>query len=90
MEISRSIVVRNGHPVGFQRNSDVTLSMRQAAALVEINTALASAGYDARHNQRLCREELSVRQTVLRLNPHNSLGRWPKAPYRRAMQGHFV
>ena len=63
--------------------------MRQAAALARIDTALSDAGYDAEHNHRLCREELGVRQTVIHLNPRNTEGRWPKAPYRRAMQERF-
>ena len=89
MEVSKIIVVRNGHPVGFQRNPDVIPAMRQAAALVEIDTALTCAGYDAGHNHRLCRREMSVRQTVIRLNPRNTVGRWPKTPNRRAMLEHF-
>lgn len=72
-----------------QDSPDFSPAMRQAAALAGIDTALADAGYDAEHNHRLCREELGVRQTVIRLNPRNTGQRWPKTPYRRAMCGHF-
>lgn len=72
-----------------QDSPGFTPAMRQAAALARIDTALADAGYDAEHNHRLCREELSVRRTVIRLNPRNAAGRWPKTPYRRAMRKHF-
>lgn len=63
--------------------------MRQAAALIRIDTALGDAGYDAEHNHRLCREDLGVRQTVIRLNHRNTGRRWPKTPYRRAMRHRF-
>jgi hypothetical protein len=64
-------------------------AMRQAAGLVAIDTALGDAGYDAEHNHRLCRKELGVRRTVIRLNPLNTGRRWPKAPYRPAMRKRF-
>ena len=48
-----------------------------------------SSCYDAEHNHRLCREDLGVRQTVIRLNRRNTGCRWPKTPYRRAMQHRF-
>ena len=63
--------------------------MRQAARLVPIDTALGDAGYDAEHNHRLCREDLGVRQTVIRLNRRNTGRRWPKTPYRRSMRRRF-
>jgi transposase len=69
-----------------QASPDFSPAMRQAAALARIDTALADAGYDAEHNHRLCRDELSVRQTVIRLNPRNTGARSPKTPYRRAMR----
>ena len=56
--------------------------------VVAIDTVLADAGYDAEHNHRLCREDLGVRRTVIRLNRRNTGRRWPKAPYRRAMPAH--
>jgi hypothetical protein len=60
--------------------------VRQAAALLALDTALADAGYDAEHNHRLCREELGMRRSVIALNPRNTGRRWPKTPYRRAMR----
>ena len=72
-----------------QDSPDFTPAMCQAAGLVHVDTALGDAGYDAEHNHRLCREELGVRQTVIRLNRRNTGRRWPKTPYRRAMRRHF-
>ena len=63
--------------------------MRQAAALLPLDTALADAAYDAEHNHRLCREDLGIRDTAIPLNPRNTGRRWPKAPYRRAMRRRF-
>jgi hypothetical protein len=45
--------------------------MRQAATLINFDTALADAGYDAEHNHRLCREELGLRRSVIALSPHH-------------------
>jgi transposase len=72
-----------------QDSPDFTPAMCQAAGLVHVDTALGDAGYDAEHNHRLCREDLGVRQTVIRLNRRNTGRRWPKTPYRRAMRRHF-
>ena len=72
-----------------QDSPDFAPAMRQAAEHVAIDTALADAGYDAEHNHRLCREELGVRRTVIRLNRRNTGRRWPKTPYRRAMRERF-
>ena len=69
-----------------QDSPDFAPAMRQAAALVALDTALADAGYDAEHNHRLRREELGVRRSVIALNPRNTGRRWPKTPYRRAMR----
>jgi hypothetical protein len=72
-----------------QASPDFTPAMRQAAALIRIDTVLGDAGYDAEHNHRLCRAGLGVRQTVIRLNRRNTGRRWPKTPYRRAMRHRF-
>ena len=72
-----------------QDSPDFAPAMRQAARLVAIDTALGDAGYDAEHNHRLCRDELGVRRTVIRLNRRNTGRRWPKTPYRRAMRRRF-
>ncbi|MFC7736522.1 transposase [Roseomonas sp. GCM10028921] len=72
-----------------QDSPDFTPAMPQAAGLGQIDTVLGDVGYDAEHNHRLCREDLSVRQTVIRLNRRNTGRRWPKTPYRRAMRRRF-
>ncbi len=72
-----------------QDSPDFAPAMRQAAALVRINITLGDAGYDAEQNHRLCREDLGVQQTVIRLNRRNTGRRWPKTPYRRAMRHRF-
>jgi transposase len=72
-----------------QDSPDFTPAMRQAAALLQFETALADAGYDGEHNHRLCREELGVRHTVIKLNPRNRGRRWPKERYRREMRRAF-
>ena len=46
-----------------QDSPDFAPALRQAAALVALDTALADAGYDAEHNHRLCREELGMRRS---------------------------
>jgi hypothetical protein len=55
-----------------QDSPDFAPAMRQAAALLALDTALADAGYDAEHNHRLCREELGLRRSVIALNPRNT------------------
>jgi transposase len=72
-----------------QDSPDFAPAMRQAADLVAIDAVLADAGYDAEHNHRLCREELSVQRTVIRLNRRDTGRRWPETPYRRAMRRRF-
>ncbi|WP_135468027.1 transposase [Crenalkalicoccus roseus] len=72
-----------------QDSPDFTPAMRQAGALIAVDAVLGDAGYDAEHNHRLCREELGVRQTVIRLNRRNTGRRWPKTPHRRAMRKRF-
>ena len=72
-----------------QDSPDFIPAVRQAAALVAFDTALADAGYDAEHNHRFCREELGMRQTVIALNRRNAGDRRPNAPYRRAMHRDF-
>ncbi len=88
---ARSRLILGAAPgVGPSQDSpDSAPAMRQAAGLVAIDTALADAGYDAEHNHRLCREDLGVRRTVIRLNRRNTGRRWPKTPYRRAMRKRF-
>ena len=72
-----------------QDSPDFTPAVRQVAALLALDTALADAGYDAEHNHRLCREECGMRHSVIALNPRNTGRRWPKTLYRRAMRRQF-
>ena len=72
-----------------QDSPDFTPAMRQACALVALDTVLADAAYDAEHNHRLCREVLGVRQSVIRLTPRSHGRRWPTPPYRRALRRAF-
>jgi transposase len=68
---------------------DFTPALRQAAALMDLGTVLADAGYDAEHNHRLCRDDLGIGRSVIALNRRNTGRRWPKTPYRRALRQHF-
>ncbi len=63
--------------------------MRQTASILVFGTVLADAGYDAEHNHRLCREEMSVTRSVIALNRRNTGRRWPKTIYRRALRRRF-
>jgi hypothetical protein len=72
-----------------QDSPEFTPAMRQAAGVLAIDAVLADAGYDGEHNHRLCREELGVRQTVIKLNPRNRGRRWPHGRYRREMRRAF-
>jgi hypothetical protein len=72
-----------------QDSPDFTPALRQAAALMDLGTVLADAGYDAEHNHRLCRDDLGIGRSVIALNRRNAGRRWPKTPYRRAPRQHF-
>ena len=72
-----------------QDSPDFTPALRQAAALLALDTVLADAAYDAEHNHRLCREELGIRSSIIPLNPRNRGRRWPTTAYRRALRRHF-
>lgn len=72
-----------------QDSPDFIPAMRQAAEHVPLHTVLGDAGYDAEHNYRLCREELGVARTLIRLSRRNTGRYWPKTPYRRAMRHRF-
>jgi hypothetical protein len=63
-------------------------AVRQARQFVRFKRMLADAGYDGEHNHRLCREELSIKETVIALNKRRSR-KWPRSPYRRLMKEHF-
>jgi Transposase DDE domain len=72
-----------------QDSPDFIPAMRQAAALIAFDTALADAGYHAEHNHRLCRDELGLCQAVIALNPRNAGDRSPSGVYRRALWENF-
>lgn len=72
-----------------QDSPDFTPAMRQAVALLALDTVVADAAYDAEHHHRLCREELGLRQSIVPLNARNSGRRWPRTPYRRALRHRF-
>lgn len=72
-----------------QDSPDFTPAMRQAVALLALDTVVADAAYDAEHNHRLCREELGLRQSIFPLNARNTGRRWPRTPYRRALRHRF-
>jgi transposase len=57
--------------------------------VLAIHRLLADAGYDAEHNHALCREQLGIRSTVIRVNPRRYGRRWPKTHYRRQMRRRF-
>jgi hypothetical protein len=63
--------------------------VRQAAAALRPRRVLADRGYDAEHNHALCRRELGVRTTAIRLNKRNHGRKWPKTKYRRQMRRRF-
>lgn len=61
----------------------------QAASLQPIEQILGDKGYDAEHNHRLCREQLSIPSTIIAIRRKSKLSRdrsWPTTPYRREMK----
>jgi hypothetical protein len=80
---------------------DFTPVVRQAVALWQaarhavpaqvrrLHALVADAGYDAEAAHVLCREELGVRTTAIRLNRRRTSRRWPKTRYRRALRRRF-
>jgi transposase len=67
---------------------DLPPALRQAAALLPIDTLLGDAAYDAEPHHQLCRDTLGIPHSVLALNSRGSR-RWPKTPYRRALRRAF-
>jgi hypothetical protein len=57
--------------------------------VLAIHRLLADAAYDAEHNHALCRQELGIRSTAIRLNPRSTGRKWPKSHYRRQMKRRF-
>lgn len=62
--------------------------LRQAAACVPVDTALADAAYDSEANHATPRNELGVRSTVIALNRRGTR-KWPPTKYRRQMVRRF-
>ena len=60
----------------------------QAVRLLRLRTVVADAGFDGEPNHVVCREQLGVPQTVIRLNKRHGR-RWPKTRYRRALRRRF-
>lgn len=88
--VASHLIVGAAPGVGPSQNSpDFIPAMRQAAALIAFDTALADAGYDAEHNHRLRRDELGLCQAVIALNPRNAGDRSPAEVYRRALWENF-
>ena len=79
-----------------QDSPDFAPAMRQAAALLApqpfaaaLGDAGYDAGYDAEPNHRLCREELGIPRTAIKINRRRTGARWPPTPYRREMRRAF-
>jgi hypothetical protein len=69
--------------------TDFAPVLRQATALLALDTVLADRAYDGEGAHRLCRETLGLRQCVIPINRRNRGRRWPMTPYRRALFRHF-
>jgi len=62
-------------------------AVRQAASHQRIVQMLGDKGYDAEHNHRLCREELSIPSSIIAVRRNTNTTRiWPTTPYRREMK----
>jgi len=64
-------------------------ALKKAAWLVRWDRVLGDAAFDSEPNQRLCREELGIRSTVIPLNKRAQGRKWPKTKYRRQMKRRF-
>jgi hypothetical protein len=64
-------------------------AMQQAALVVAWDRVLGDAAFDSEENHRLCREDLGVRSTVIKLNRRNRGRKWPKTRYHRQMKRRF-
>jgi hypothetical protein len=62
--------------------------MIQASCFVQFAQLLAYAAYDVEHNHQLCREELSIAETMIPLNKRRGR-KWPKSKYRRQIETQF-
>jgi hypothetical protein len=64
-------------------------AMAQASLAVDWDRVLADAAFDAEGNHRYCREELTIRSTVIPLNRRGRGRKWPTTRYRRQMVRRF-
>lgn len=65
-----------------------SVTVRDAVDRQPISELLGDTGYDAEGNHRLCREELGMDSTLIKLRRKNRLSKkryWPATPYRREM-----
>jgi hypothetical protein len=72
-----------------QDSPQLPATVRQAAKQTRWDRLLGDRAYDAEHNHQLCREELSIRSTVIPLNPRRRGRKWPQTRYRRQMKRRF-
>ncbi len=63
--------------------------VRQAGRRVAIHTLHADAAFDSGAHHRLCREELSIRRTIIPINDRGRPEIVPETPYRLEMKRHF-
>ena len=73
-----------------QDSPDFAPGMRQASKHIDFDRIWADCGYDGEHNHVLCREELHIRSTVIKLNPRKWPETIPKAKCRRQMNAIFI
>jgi hypothetical protein len=73
-----------------QDSPDFAPVVRMAANLLRLDRVLGDCGYDGEHNHRLCREELGIRSTVIKLNPRTGLTKTPTGKYRAQMHRRFM
>jgi hypothetical protein len=64
-------------------------AMRAAGVVLQFDRVLGDAAFDSEENHRLCREDLSVRSTVIPINKRNQGRKWPQTKYRRQMKRRF-
>jgi hypothetical protein len=68
---------------------DFLPAVRQAVGRLPIDRLLADGAYDAEPHHRVCREDLGIRQTVIRINPRGPKAHRPSGRYRRQMYTRF-
>lgn len=72
-----------------QDSPQLSPAIRQAVRLQPITMLMGDRGYDAEHNHKLCREELGIASTLIKVRRKSRLSAtrsWPTTPYRREMK----